>query len=104
MLDTSYGAIKADNTKGFLIGDVSNGTTQYAVKGIFASPQGTKDVIKQFQQLKDQGFSPAAFANLIKYFTYDELHRGYEPQIQKMSQRSINGVINYAQKHLTNIV
>lgn len=101
MLDTSYGAIKADATKGFLLGDISKGTTQYAVKGAFGSPQGTKDVIERFKELRAKGFSQEAFASFIKYFTYDELHKHYTPQIKELSKRSISALVRNAQKTLT---
>lgn len=95
MLDTSYGAIKADATRGFLIGDVSNGTTQYAVKGVFGSPQGTKEVIKAFKTMAEDNFSEESFAAFIKQFTYDELHRGYKPQIRELTQKSINATARF---------
>jgi hypothetical protein len=38
MLDPTMGAINADNMNGFLIGDVSGGKIQYAVKGEGGSP------------------------------------------------------------------
>ena len=93
MLDTSYGAIKADATKGFLLGDISKDTVQYAVKGLFGSPQGVADVIEHFETLQREGFSPESFARFIKYFTYDELHKNYAPQIKEMTKRSINATL-----------
>lgn len=101
MLDTSYGAIKADATKGFLLGDIANGITQYAVKGAFGSPQGTADVINYFEKMEQSNFTPQSFANFIKHFTYDELHKEYKPQIKEMSKRSIGAVLRYANKKIT---
>lgn len=101
MLDTSYGAIKADATKGFLLGDIANGTTQYAVKGAFGSPQGTAEVINYFEKMEKSNFTPQSFADFIKHFTYDELHKNYKPQIKEMSKRSINGMLRHIDKTLT---
>jgi hypothetical protein len=99
MLDTSYGAIKADATRGFLIGDVAKNGVQYAVKGIFGSPQGTKEVIAAFKDMAKDNFSETSFALFIKKFTYDELHRNYKPQIKELSKRSIASTLRYMSKN-----
>ncbi len=99
MLDGSYGAIKADATRGFLIGDVAKNGVQYAVKGIFGSPQGTKEIISAFKAMEKDNFSEEGFAAFIKRFTYDELHRNYKPQIQELSKRSIAATLRYMKKN-----
>ena len=96
-----YGAIKADATKGFLIGDVSKNGVQYAVKGQFGSPQGVKEIVKEFKKLLAEDFSEESFQAFINKYTYEELHKNYKPQIQEMSQRSINAVLRHIEKNLT---
>jgi hypothetical protein len=51
------GVIYADNANGFLIGDVSLGGLQFAVKGAFGSPQNFATVIKELKKMKEQDFS-----------------------------------------------
>ena len=101
MLDEQYGARNADATKGFLIGDVSKDGIQYAVKGQFGSPQGIKEITKEFKKLIAEDFSEEAFWNFINKYTYEELHKNYKPQIKEMSQRSINAVLRNIEKNLT---
>lgn len=95
MLDENYGAIKADATKGFVIGDVASNGIQYAIKGQYGSPQGWKDVKNQFLKIKDN-FNEESLKNTIKYFLEDELDRKYTPQIKEMSEETIQ---NYMEKH-----
>lgn len=95
MLDNEYGAINADATKGYLIGDVTKDGVQYAVKGLFGSPQGTKDIIKAFQKLLKEDFSEDAFKQFINKYTIEEMNKNYKPQIKELSTRSINSYINY---------
>ena len=96
-----YGAIKADATKGFLIGDVAKDGVQYAVKGIFGSPQGTKDIIKAFRKIVDEDFSLTAFHQFLYEYTEKELQKNYKPQIQQLSQRSVNAILRNMEKTLT---
>lgn len=99
MLDDTYGAINADATKGFMIGDVSKDGIQYAVKGIFGSPQGTADVVKNLQELVKNDFSKESFHNFINKYTKDELEKKYTPQIKQLSNRSIRAILrNYEKK------
>ena len=88
-MEGDYGAIQADATRGFMIGDVAKGGVQYAVKGIFGSPQGYKELVKSFKELKEKGFSKVAFEEVIKQYTQDELQRKYKPQIKKLSTESL---------------
>ena len=96
-----HGAIKADATKGFLIGDVARDGVQYAVKGMFGSPQGTKDIIKAFRKIVDEDFSLTAFHQFLYKYTEEELQKNYSPQIQELSQRSVNAILRNIEKSLT---
>ena len=97
-----HGAIKADATKGFLIGDVSKDGVQYAVKGIFGSPQGTKDIIKAFRKIVDEDFSVASFHQFLYKYTEEELQKNYKPQIAELSQRSVNAILKKKKKAVQN--
>lgn len=97
-----HGAIKADATKGFLIGDVSKDGVQYAVKGIFGSPQGTKDIIKAFRKIVDEDFSVASFHQFLYKYTEEELQKNYKPQIAELSQRSVNAILRHIEKAVSN--
>ena len=92
--DKNYGAIKADSTKGFLIGDVQRDGVQYAVKGRFGGPQAIKEVIDWTKKLRDKGFSPSALREFINYFAYDELEKKYKPHITKQTKETIEKFVN----------
>lgn len=98
-----HGAIKADSTKGFLIGDIAKDGVQYAVKGIFGSPQGTKDIIKAFRKIVEEDFSITSFYQFLYKYTEEELQKNYKPQITEMSQRSVNAILRNIEKQLNNI-
>lgn len=101
MLDSTYGAINADATKGYLIGDVSRGGLQFAVKGAFGSPQGTKEVIQDFKKMQIENFSMASFGEfLMKYYT-KELAKNYKPQIKEMTSRSLNAMLHHHEELLS---
>ena len=108
MLDDNYGAIKADATKGFMIGDVQNESIQYAVKGIGGSPQGYKDVYNSFLRLQEEKFSKAAFLDMIKKYTTDEEKRKLSPQIKELAVQDIPPEITsleqMTKKMLSNLV
>lgn len=95
-----HGAIKADATKGFLIGDVSKDGVQYAVKGLFGSPQGTKDIIKAFKKIVDEDFSVTSFHQFLRKYTEEELQKDYKPQITQLSQRSVNSILRHIEKSI----
>ena len=103
MLDGTYGAINADATKGFLIGDVSRGGLQFAVKGIFGSPQGTKEVIKDFKKMRDDNFSKESFGNFLMKYYVQELQNDYKPQIRQMTKRSLTAMIKSHEELLQRI-
>ena len=96
----SYGAINADATRGYLIGDVSKDGIQYAVKGAFGSPQGFKEIIKEFKKLYEEDFSDTAFRNFINKFTKEELDKKYKHQIKELSKRSISGIVRWSKQQL----
>ena len=98
MLDQGYGAINADATRGYLIGDVSKDGIQYAVKGKYGSPQGVKEIIKSFRQLISEDFTEESFKSFLKQYTEDELNKEYKPQIKQMTERSINSLYRYHKK------
>ena len=83
-----YGAIKADATKGFMIGDVSKNGIQYAVKGEFGSPQGFTEIIKDLQQWNNLSTKDTLKQLVQKYFI-NELNRDYKPQIKEMTTQTI---------------
>ena len=89
---SKHGAIAADNTKGYLIGDVRKNGIQYAVKGAFGSPQGYKQIIKEFEKLVAEDFSKSSFRNFITKFTKDELNKSYKPHIKELTGESIDKV------------
>lgn len=109
ILDENYGAIQADATKGFLIGDVSKDGVQYAVKGVYGSPQGFKLIVKELKKLVEHDFSKEAFNAFIKKYTEDELFKEvdgvqtkrYKPQIKKLSQQTMDNLLAEMQKALT---
>lgn len=92
MLDPNHGAIQADNTKGYLIGDVRKDGIQYAVKGKFGSPQGYRQIITEFQKILQEDFSQEAFENFIRRFYDEELDKKYKSHIRKMSSEDIQKV------------
>lgn len=51
MLNKSYGAINADNTSGFLSGDVEFGSTQFGVKMRGAQPLSYLEIIQYAQEI-----------------------------------------------------
>lgn len=90
-----YGAIRADSTKGFMIGDVSRDGIQYAVKGAFGSPQGITEVAKSLEKIQQEDFSRASYEAFIKHYTKEELDKEYQPHIKKLSKQSIAQLSRY---------
>lgn len=93
MLDINYGAIKADATRGYFIGDVSRDGIQYAVKGNFGSPQGVREIIKEFQEIMNSDYSETSLKNFINKFTIAEQERKLSPQIKKMTEDELNELL-----------
>lgn len=101
ILHRKYGAINADQTKGYAIGDVSLGGLQFAVKGLFGSPQGTIQVINALREIQNQGFTHQAFYSFIEKFTTKELEKNYEPQIKQIVGKALDDTILKIEKSLT---
>lgn len=100
MLDTKYGAIKADNTKGYFIGDVARDGIQYAVKGQFGSPQGFIEISNQLKKLVDEDFSMSSFYSFIEKYTTQELEKNYTPHIKQLTQKTIDNTVKDFEKYL----
>lgn len=95
MLDSKYGAINADATKGFMIGDVERNGIQYAVKGAFGSPQGYKQVANEIRKAKlDIQFNEQNLNVFIEKFTTEEKNKNYKPQISRMSSKEVEKVMD----------
>ena len=88
------GVIAADNANGFLIGDISVGGLQFAVKGAYASPQGFKTIIGWLRKIKENNFSIQSFSEFINRFTEIEQQKSTK-LVKEMSKKSISGMIRY---------
>ena len=83
------GVIYADNANGFLIGDVSLGGLQFAVKGAFGSPQSFTMIINWLKKIKEQDFSFEALLGgyaivriLVNYYIF-KYRKKKERRVQK---------------------
>ena len=88
------GVIYADNANGFLIGDVSLGGLQFAVKGAFGSPQNFTTIINWLKKIKEQDFSFEMLRKFIERFKYIEQEKATK-LVKPMTQRSINAMVRY---------
>lgn len=88
------GVIMADNANGFLIGDVSVGGLQFAVKGAYGSPQNFTTIIKWLKKIQDDEFSYAAFQEFINRFKEVEQEKATK-LVKPMTKRSIESMIRY---------
>lgn len=88
------GVIYADNANGFLIGDVSIGGLQFAVKGIHASPQNFKTIVSWLKKIKDQDFSYESIKQFIERFKNEEQKKATS-LVKPMVKKSIEGMIRY---------
>lgn len=93
MLDSKYGAINADNANGFLIGDVSLGGLQFAVKGKGGGVQNFSNVIAGLQALY-QNFSHQSVLDFKQKFIDQELKTA-KSQLIKMEEKDMQGLIRY---------
>lgn len=93
MLDSQFGAIKADNTKGYFIGDVARDGIQYAVKGAWGGPQGIAQIIKEFEKLIKANFSLESFYAFVDKYTTQELEKNYTPHAKKVTEQEIEKLI-----------
>ena len=88
------GVIQADNANGFLIGDISIGGLQFAVKGAYGSPQNFKMIITWLKKIKEQDFSFASFQEFIYLFKEIEQEKATR-LVKPMLQKSIDSMIRY---------
>ena len=88
------GVINADNANGFLIGDVSLGGLQFAVKGAYGSPQNFAMIVKWLREIKENNFSFESFQNFIHRFKDIEQEKATK-LVKPMLKRSISGMISY---------
>ena len=102
MLDSNYGAIKADNASGFMIGDVSRDGIQYAVKGRGGGPQSIKTVLLELKKLDAENFSDEAFNGLIETFTTKELEKNLAPLVRKIPDEVVSDMEKKYFKNLKN--
>ena len=88
------GVIQADNSNGFLIGDISIGGLQFAVKGIHASPQNYKMIVEWLKKIRDDDFSSASIRQFIERFKEEEQERATK-LVKPMLQKSISAMVRY---------
>ena len=88
------GVIQADNANGFLIGDISIGGLQFAVKGAFGSPQSFTTIINWLKEIKADNFSLDSFIRFIQRFKDEEQEKATK-LVKPMINKSINAMIKY---------
>lgn len=88
------GVIYADNANGFLIGDVSLGGLQFAVKGAFGSPQSFITIVNWLKKIKVQDFSFESLKEFIERFKYAEQEKATK-LVKPMAKRSIETMVRY---------
>lgn len=86
------GVIQADNANGFLIGDISIGGLQFAVKGEYGSPQGFSEIIKWLKKIKEEDFSVNSFQNFIQRFKEYEQEKSTK-LVKPLTKRSISSMV-----------
>lgn len=86
------GVIQADNANGFLIGDISIGGLQFAVKGKYGSPQGFSEIIKWLKKIKEENFSVNSFQNFIQRFKEYEQEKSTK-LVKPLTKRSISSMV-----------
>ena len=95
------GVIYADNANGFLIGDVSLGGLQFAVKGAFGSPQSFTAIINWLKRIKEQNFSFESFKEFIERFKNIEQEKATS-LVKPLTKRSIESMVRYHGENLLN--
>lgn len=88
------GVIYADNANGFLIGDISLGGLQFAVKGAHGSPQNFTTIINWLKKIQEDNFSFESFKTFIERFKEIEQEKATK-LVKPMTKRSIEGMIRY---------
>lgn len=100
MKHKDYGAINADSTKGFLIGDVHKGGIQYAVKGEFGGPQGLIQVAKDLKKISGENFSEKKLKEFIKKYTEEELEKEYHPHVYDLTKKEMEEILKEYSKDI----
>lgn len=95
------GVIYADNANGFLVGDLSKGGLQFAVKGRGGGMQGYKKVIEQLIILQSKDFSYGAYQDFIHTLTEVERNKA-TPLVKEMSTRSLQQSVSYFLRNTKN--
>ena len=93
------GVIRADNANGFLIGDISIGGLQFAVKGAYGSPQNFNQIIQWLKKIKEQNFSLQSFQDFIERFKTLEQEKATS-LVKPLSKRSIDAMLRYHEEDL----
>ena len=99
--DDPSGVIKADNANGFLIGDVSIGGLQFAVKGAFGGPQNFKRIVTWLKKIKQDNFSDEAFNAFIQRFKEIEIEKSHSLAKELMTD-TIQTMITTCKEELLN--
>lgn len=93
------GVIYADNANGFLLGDISAGGLQFAVKGAYGSPQNFAAIVNWLKKIKEDNFSFQALKEFIERFTDVEKEKATS-LVKPLSKRSLNAMLRYHQDDL----
>lgn len=93
------GVIHADNANGFLLGDISVGGLQFAVKGAYGSPQNFATIVNWLKKIKEDNFSFQALKEFIERFTDVEKEKATS-LVKPLTKRSLNAMLKYHQDDL----
>lgn len=93
------GVIYADNANGFLLGDVSVGGLQFAVKGAYGSPQNFTTIVNWLKKIKEDNFSFQALKDFIEHFKDVEREKATS-LVKPLSKRSLDAMIRYHEDDL----
>lgn len=99
VMHDTYGARRADSLNGFLVGDASKGSIQYAVKGEYGSPQGYSQVLKLLERIDDTTTHEDLRIILQDFKRITEGRA--RPLIKKASETALNNITKQLQS-LTN--
>ena len=89
MSKSPQGVIYADNANGFLVGDLSKGGLQFAVKGRGGGMQGYKKIIDQLLILQSKDFTYEAYQDFVHVLTKVEQEKA-TPLVKEMSKKSLS--------------
>ena len=93
------GVIQADNANGYLIGDVSIGGLQFAVKGEYGGPQNFAVIVSWLKKIKEDNFSQRSLQEFINRFKEVEDEKATK-LVKPMTKRSISAMLRYHQDDL----